>query len=151
MLPLPSAQKTAYKPASLTFHFRIQLMPKRSQLFLLPLTESQRPGRLLVLSLLLFPLYLPFSWILLRSGPWDEKRVLWLKSWPALPGFIVQSLEAFDGKPVWARYAAMSVLTVLVLGLLFHLGRTGRSGLFVAFFLAAAFSGWNAWLAFQAY
>jgi hypothetical protein len=126
-------------------------MPKRSQLFLLPLTESQRPGRLWVLLLLLLPLYLPFSWILLRPGPFDEKRMLWLKSWPALPGFVVQSLEVFDGKPVWASYAAMGALTFLVLALLFQLGRTSRSCLFMAVVLAGAFSGWNAWLAFQSY
>lgn len=126
-------------------------MPKRSQLFLLPLTESQRPSRLWVFLLLLLPLYLPFSWILLLPGPWDEKRMLWFKSWPALPGFVVQSLEVFDGKPIWASYAAMGALTVLALTLLFQLGRTSRSGLFVAFVLAAAFSGWNAWLAFQSY
>jgi hypothetical protein len=126
-------------------------MPKRSQLFLLPLTESQRPGRLLVFLLLLLPLYLPFSWILLRDGPFDEKRMLWLKSWPALPGFVVQSLEIFDGKPVWASYTAMGALTFLALVLLFQMGRASRSGLFAAVVLAAAFSGWNAWLAFQAY
>jgi hypothetical protein len=144
-------RKTAYKTASFTFHFWIQHMPKRSQLFLLPLTESQRPRRLWVLLLLLLPLYLPFSWILLKPGPWDEKRMLWVKSWPALPGFVVQSLEAFDGKPIWASYAAMGVLTLLELVLLFQLGRTSRSSLFVAFALAAAFSSWNAWLAFQSY
>ncbi len=126
-------------------------MPKRSQLFLLPLTESQRPGRFWVFLLLLLPLYLPFSWILLRPGPFDQKRMLWLKSWPALPGFVVQSLEVFDGKPVWASYAAMGALTVLALSLLFQMGRTSRSGLFLAVVLAAAFSSWNAWLAFQAY
>jgi hypothetical protein len=126
-------------------------MPKRSQLFLLPLTEAQRPGRLWVLLVLLLPLYLPFSWILFRPGPWDEKRVIWLKSWPALPGFVVQSLEIFDGKPIWASYVAMGVLTFSALVLLFNLGRTSRSGLFVACLLAAAFSGWNAWLAFQSY
>jgi hypothetical protein len=126
-------------------------MPKRSQLFLLPLTESQRPGRLWVLFVLLLPLYLPFGWILLRPGPWDEKRALWLKSWPALPGFVVQSLEVFDGKPIWASYAAMGAVTVLTLGILFKLGRSSRSGLFLAFFIAAAFSCWNAWLAFQSY
>jgi hypothetical protein len=126
-------------------------MPKRSQLFLLPLSESQRPGRLWVLLTVLLSLYLPFSWIPLQPGPWDEKRMLWLKSWPALPGFIVQSLEVFDGKPVWASYAAMGTLTFLALLLLFKLGRTSRSGLFMAFVLAAAFSGWNAWLAFQSY
>jgi hypothetical protein len=126
-------------------------MPKRSQLFLLPLTESQRPGRFWVLLLLLLPLYLPFSWILFRPGPWDEKRVIWLKSWPALPGFVVQSLEVFDGKPVWASYAAMGALTVSALVLLFNLGRTSRPALFVACLLAGAFSGWNAWLAFQSY
>jgi hypothetical protein len=126
-------------------------MPKRSQLFLLPLTESQRPGRLWVLLLLLVPLYLPFSWILLRSGPWDEKRIIWLKSWPALPGFVVQSLDVLDGKPVWASYVAMGCMTFLALVLLFNLGRTSRSALFVACILAGAFSGWNAWLAFHAY
>lgn len=126
-------------------------MPKRSQLFLLPLSESQRPGRFWVLVILLLSLYLPFSWIVLQPGPWDEKRMIWLKSWPALPGFIVQSLEVFDGKPVWASYTAMGALSFLALVLLFKLGRTSRSGLFVAFVLAAAFSGWNAWLAFQSY
>jgi hypothetical protein len=126
-------------------------MPKRSQLFLLPLTESQRPGRFRVFLLLLLPLYLPFSWILLKPGPWDEKRLLWLKSWPALPGFVVQSLEFFDGRPPWASYTAMGALTFLAFLVLFRLGRTSRPSLFVAFVLAASFSGWNAWLAFQSY
>jgi hypothetical protein len=126
-------------------------MPKRSQLFVLPLTEAQRPGRLWVLCSLLVSFYLPFIWIPLKSGPWDEKRLIWLKSWPALPGFVVQSLEIFDGKPIWASYTAMGALTLFALLLLFKLGRSSRSGLFLAFVLGSSFSGWNAWLAFQSY
>ena len=126
-------------------------MSKRSQLFLLPLVEAQRPGRLTVLLLVLLPLYLPFSWILFRSGPWDAKRLMFLKAWPVLPGFVVQSLEALDGRPLWASYTAMAALTLFVLVLLFRVGRLSRTGLAIAFLSGAAFSGWNAWLAYQAF
>ena len=126
-------------------------MPKRSQLFVLPLAEATRPGFLPVFSVVFLAVYLPFSWILFRAGPWDPKRLLWLKSWPALPGFLVQSLDIFEGKPVWSSYAAMGLVTFLVFILLFRLGRASRPALVLAFLLGACFSGWNAWLAFQAY
>lgn len=126
-------------------------MPKRSQLFVLPLQEARRPGRFVVLLWLLLALYAPFSWIALRSGPWDAKRMVWLKSWPALPGFVVQSLAVFESKPIWAGYAAMGVLTLLVLGVLFRIGRSSRTSLMLSIALATAFSSWNAWLAYQAF
>ncbi len=126
-------------------------MPKRSQLFVLPLTEAARPGFLSVSAVVLLSMYLPFCWIPLRPGPWDEKRMLWLKSWPALPGFLVQSLAIFEGKPVWTSYAAMGALSLLLFILLVRTGRSSRPALGLAFVLGAAFSGWNAWLAFQAY
>ncbi len=126
-------------------------MSKRSQLFLLPLSEGQPPGSALVLGLLLVPLYSPFAWILLREGPWDERRWLLLKSWPTLPGFLVRSLVFLEGKPEWVSYSIMGMITVLVFIALWQLGRSSYFGLVVAFFGAALFSSWNAWMAFQAY
>jgi hypothetical protein len=126
-------------------------MAKRSQLFMLPLSETQPPGRLSVLLLTLVALYAPFGWIALRPGPWDDKRLLWLKSWPALPGFLVQSLDVFEGRPVWVSYACMALVTLAALIAFFRLGRLSRTSLALAFVLAAAFSGYSSWLALQSF
>lgn len=126
-------------------------MAKRSQLFMLPLSENKPPSRLAVLLLLLLPLYVPFAWILTRPGPWDEKRWVWIKSLPALPGFIVQSLDIFEGRSIWVSYASMALVALFVLIALFRIGRTSRAGLFLAIALAACYSGYNSWLAFQSF
>jgi len=126
-------------------------MSKRSQLFLLPLSEGQPPRGALVFGLILFTLYSPFSWILLREGPWDERRLLLLKSWPTLPGFLVRSLVFLEGQPEWLSYSIMGLVTLLAFIVLWHLGRSSYFGLLLAFFVAALFSSWNSWMAFQAY
>lgn len=118
---------------------------------MLPLTEAKPPGFLAVLAVVLLGLYAPFAWIATVPGPWDAKRFLWLKSWPALPGFIIQSLEIFEGKPVWVSYTSMGFVTLVALGVFFKLGRASKASLTIAFLLAAAFSGWNSWLAYQAF
>jgi hypothetical protein len=126
-------------------------MSNRSQLFLLPLSEAQPPRGALVFLLLLFPTYLPFAWLLLKDGVWDERRWVLLKAWPALPGFVVRSLVFLDGAPEWAIYTLMGVLTALVLLFLWQLGRVSYFFLVLAFCLAGLFSSWNAWMAYQAY
>ena len=126
-------------------------MAKRSQLFMLPLSDAKPPGRLSVLFLTVVALYAPFSWIVFRSGPWDDKRLLWLKSWPALPGFLVQSLDVFEGRPVWVSYACMGMVTFLALTLFFRLGRISRPWLATTCVLAAAFSSYSSWLALQSF
>ena len=126
-------------------------MAKRSQLFMLPLTEAKPPSVLTVLTVVLLGLYSPFAWIAILPGPWDAKRFLWLKSWPALPGFIVQSLDLFEAKPLWLSYGSMGLVTLLAFGVFFKIGRANRSWLAVSFVLAAAFSGWNSWLAYQVF
>lgn len=126
-------------------------MPKRSQLFMLPLSEAKPPGRLTVLLLMLVALYAPFGWIVVRPGPWDEKRLLWLKSWAALPGFLVQSLDVFEGRPIWLSYACMGVVTLFALAIFFRMGRVSRPWLATSFVLAAAFSGYSSWLALQSF
>jgi hypothetical protein len=126
-------------------------MAKRSQLFMLPLSETKPPGRLPVLLLMVVALYAPFCWIALRPGPWDEKRMLWLKSWAALPGFLVQSLDVFGGRPVWVSYACMGLVTVLAVIVFFRLGRLSRPWLLTAFVLATAFSSYSSWLALQSF
>ena len=126
-------------------------MSKRSQLFLLPLSEGQPPGGASVFGLRLFSLYSPFAWILLREGPWDDRRWLLLKSWLTLPGFLVRSLVFLEGQPEWLSYSIMGVVTFLVFITLWHLGRSSYFGLLLAFLVAALFSSWNSWMAFQAY
>ncbi len=126
-------------------------MAKRSQLFMLPISETKPPSPVVVVVLTLLPLYAPFAWILARPGAWDEKRWLWIKSWPALPGFVVQSLDIFEGRPIWVNYASMGLLTLVMLVVFYQLGRISRSWLILSFLLAAGYSGYNSWLAFQAY
>ena len=126
-------------------------MSKRSQLFLLPLSEGQPPGGASVFGLILFSLYSPFAWILLREGPWDDRRWLLLKSWLTLPGFLVRSLVFLEWQPEWLSYSIMGVVTFLVFITLWHLGRSSYFGLLLAFLVAALFSSWNSWMAFQAY
>jgi hypothetical protein len=132
-------------------HCNPQIMSKRSQLFLLPLSEAQPPKGILVFIILLVALYAPFGWIVLFQGPWDEHRVLWLKSVPTLPGFIVRSLVFLEGQPEWLNYSLMGLVTVLVLSALWQMGRRSYLAMVFAFVVGAAFSSWNAWMAYQAF
>lgn len=126
-------------------------MSKRSQFFILPLSELRPPGTPAVLITLLFSLYSPFFWILLEKGPWDPKRIFWLKSLPALPGLCIQTLGILDSFPPLASYCAMGVATILILFLGWKIGRQTRLSLLVAFLLVLGFSSWNSWLAYQSF
>ena len=126
-------------------------MSKRSQLFLLPLSEAQPPKGSVVFAALLVALYAPFGWIVVFQGPWDAHRLLWLKSWPTLPGFIVRSLVFLEGQPEWLNYTLMGLLSALVFFSLWQIGRRSYLAMAFAFLLGALFSSWNAWLAYQAF
>ncbi len=126
-------------------------MSKRSQLFLLPLSEAQPPKGFLVFAVLLVSLYAPFGWIVLFQGPWDEHRILWLKSLPTLPGFIVRSLVFLEGQPEWLNYSLMGLVAILLLVALWQIGRRSYMALVFAFLVGAVFSSWNAWMAYQAF
>lgn len=126
-------------------------MPKRSQLFLLPLTEQSPPSLLKVVTVLLLCLYAPFSWLVIFEGPWDERRFSWIKSWPTLPGLLVQSLDVVAKASPQTGYGLMAVFTILVFLLLCRIARTNNLGLLAASVLGLAFSAWNSWMAFKAY
>ena len=126
-------------------------MPKRSQLFLLPLTEKRPPSLLKVVTLLLFSLYAPFSWLIIFEGPWDARRFSWIKSWPTLPGLLVQSLDVVAKASPQTGYGLMAGFTALIFLVLCKIARTNNLGLVTAAVLGLAFSAWNSWMAFKAY
>ena len=126
-------------------------MPKHSQLFLLPLAEQKPPRLLKVVTIVLLCLYAPFSWLLIFDGPWDERRLSWIKSWPTLPGLLVQSLDVVANSSARAGYGLMAGFTLLVFLVLCRIGRTNNFGLLLSGILGLGFSSWNSWLAFKAY
>jgi hypothetical protein len=126
-------------------------MPKNSQLFLLPLAEQKPPGLLKVMTTVLLSLYAPFSWLLIFDGPWDERRFSWIKSWPTLPGLLVQSLDVVAHASARVGYGLMAAFTLLVFLVLCRIGKTNNFGLILSGILGLAFSSWNSWLAYKAY
>jgi hypothetical protein len=126
-------------------------MPKRSQLFLLPLQE-QKPPRFWVVGIwVLLSLYLPFGWLVIFEGPWDQRRLSWIQSWPVLPGLLAQCLAPVASAPPRVSYSIMGVLTLLIFALLFKLGRKGKIALVLAVLLGTAYASLNSWMAFDAY
>ncbi len=126
-------------------------MSKRSQFFLLPLSEPRPPSVLGVLLVLLPALYAPFLWIPLQEGAWDPKRWFWLKSLPALPGLFVQSIAVFADATPTVSYSAMGAATFLLLVFAYLIGRQSRGALIFAFLCVLGTSGWNSWLAYQSF
>jgi hypothetical protein len=126
-------------------------MRRKSQLFLLPLQEQNAPRAWMVSAWVLVSLYLPFGWLVLFEGPWDQRRLSWIKSWPLLPGLVMQSLEPVASAPPQVSYSLMGAVTLAAFVLLFRLGRKGVTALILAFLLGAGFASFNSWLAFQAY
>jgi hypothetical protein len=126
-------------------------MAKRSQLFLLPLREQKPPGIWAVVFFVWMSLYLPFVWLVVFEGPWDQRRWSWIQSWPLLPGLVVQSLEPVASTTPQVSYALMGAVSFAAFVVLFRLGRKSRPFLLLAFLLGAAYASYNSWLAFQAY
>ncbi len=126
-------------------------MGKRSQLFLLPLQQQNRPRAWVTLLCLLASLYAPFGWLVLFEGPWDQRRLSWIQSWPLLPGLVVQSLEPVAQASPEVSYSLMGGVTLAAFIFLYQLGRKGAAALLFACLLGAAFASLNSWLAFQAY
>ncbi|MEY2597882.1 MAG: hypothetical protein RLZZ142_141 [Verrucomicrobiota bacterium] len=126
-------------------------MSKRSQFFMLPLSQPRPPGALRVLLLLLLALYTPFGWIGLESGPWDPKRWALLKTLPTLPGLFIQSIAPLSTQDPVVSLCLMGTATFLLLCLLYKIGRQSTTALCLAFLAALAASSWNSWLAFQSF
>ena len=126
-------------------------MRRKSQLFLLPLQEQNAPKAWVVGVWVAASLYVPFVWLVLFGGPWDQRRLSWIKSWPLLPGLVMQCLEPVASAPPQVSYSLMGAVTLAVLVLLYRLGRKGTVALILACLLGASFASINSWLAFQAY
>jgi hypothetical protein len=104
-----------------------------------------------VVPIVLLCLYAPFSWLLIFDGPWDERRFSWIKSWPTLPGLLVQSLDVVAHASARTGYALMAGFTLLVFLVLCRIGKTNNFGLILSGILGLAFSSWNSLLAYKAY
>ena len=104
-----------------------------------------------VVTTVLVCLYSPFSWLLIFDGPWDERRFSWIKSWPALPGLLVQSLDVVAHASAKTGYGLMSGFTLVIFLVLCRIAKTSNAGLILAAIIGIAFSTWNSWLAFKAY
>ena len=67
-------------------------------------------------------LYLPFSWLLLISYPWDGYRLFWIKLWTILPGFLVGMLLHPNDR---VEFPAMALTTLALAALGTWIGSYG--------------------------
>lgn len=92
--------------------------------------------------------YLPFSWVALITYPWGEYRLLWLKMWPILPGF----LAALPMPPTMgARLSAMAAATLLLFACNTLLATRGRWQFCFAALLSFALATFSSFCAYAAF
>ena len=126
-------------------------MPRRSQLFILPILAPQRPSVFSSLFFLTSALYAPFLWILFINAPWDDRRIFWLKSIPALPGFFIQTIGPVEQLSPTVSFSIMGSIAFFTLLFALLFGRQSRPALVFAVIVLLAFSSWNSWIAYQSF
>jgi hypothetical protein len=94
-------------------------------------------------------LWLPFSWLVLMGGGWDDYRLGWLKMWPFLPGFLPGAL-LFHPNDV-LEFSTMAASTLVVMIGLTWLACRSRLMLVVAAAVALLISIPSALLAYTVY
>ncbi|QDT44304.1 hypothetical protein Pan241w_44130 [Gimesia alba] len=80
----------------------------------------RRPSLKVVVPVILFCTYYPYSWLILSKGSWTGYRWTWIKMWPALPGLMPRAM-LFHHIPDALALAGMLAITVILVGLLIYL------------------------------
>jgi hypothetical protein len=83
-------------------------------------------------------LWLPFSWLVLMSGGWDEYRLSWLRMWPILPGLVPGALFFHPNDAI--EFSVMGATTLMIVSSLIWLGCRGRISLLAAVTIALMIS-----------
>ncbi len=105
----------------------------------------------LSLAVVLLGLYTPFSWLLLIDEPWSGYRLLWLRLWPLLPGFLPAAWLLHARVNDSLEFRAMGVTSLMLTTGLTWLGSYGRWRLAAAFALALLVSAPTAVMAYAAF
>src|SRR5690606_2827623 len=90
-------------------------------------------------------LYLPFSWLILMSGPWDSYRWHWIKLWPVLPGLPAGLvLHPKDH----AENLLSGIVTAILIAIVTAMGARSRRALIITNMIALSCASMTSWLAF---
>ncbi|MCA9016120.1 MAG: hypothetical protein KDA77_12380 [Planctomycetaceae bacterium] len=89
----------------------------------------RRPSLKVVIPIILFCIYYPYSWLILSKGTWTAYRWTWIKMWPALPGIIPRAIF-FHRIPDGLAFAGMLAISIILVALIIYLA--SRSNWFFA-------------------
>ncbi|WP_417375522.1 hypothetical protein [Gimesia maris] len=85
-----------------------------------PWKVGRRPSFKIVVPVILFCTYYPYSWLILSKGTWTSYRWTWIKMWPALPGILPRALWFHDLSDGLAL-AGMYLISCLLIALMIYL------------------------------
>jgi hypothetical protein len=80
---------------------------------------------LIALALTLCCLYAPFGWLLWMDYPWNGYRLLWIRLWPLLPGFVPGTMLLHGHVPDPVEFASWGAATAGLIAALTYLGSRG--------------------------
>lgn len=115
------------------------------------LRARKRSGFGLSLAVVLLGLYTPFGWLLLIDYPWTSYRLLWLKLWPLLPGFLPAAWLLHARVSDSLEFKTMGVTSFVLITGLTWLGSYGRWRLAAAFAFALLVSAPTAMMTYAAF
>lgn len=85
----------------------------------------RRPSLKVVIPVILFCTYYPYSWLILSKGDWTAYRWTWIKMWPALPGISFRAIF-FHHLLDSLTFAGMLVISVVLVALFVYLASRRR-------------------------
>ncbi|WP_417386006.1 hypothetical protein [Gimesia sp.] len=80
----------------------------------------RRPSLKIVVPVILFCTYYPYSWLILSKGTWTSYRWTWIKMWLALPGILPRAAW-FREFPDGLALAIMYLISILFVALMIYL------------------------------
>ncbi|WP_339727166.1 hypothetical protein [uncultured Gimesia sp.] len=85
----------------------------------------RRPSLKVVIPVILFCTYYPYSWLILSKGSWTAYRWTWIKMWPVLPGISFRAMF-FHHLLDSLTLAGMLVISVMLVTLVIYVASRRR-------------------------
>ncbi len=86
---------------------------------------AKRPSLKVVVPIILFCTYYPYSWVILNEGSWTGYRWTWIKMWPGLPAIAPRALFFHYVSDGFA-YLLMLLITAVLVILMIYLASLRR-------------------------
>ncbi|QDU07930.1 hypothetical protein [Gimesia aquarii] len=113
-------------------------------------SRAKRPSLKVVIPVILFCTYYPYSWLILNDGSWTDYRWAWIKMWPGLPALAPRALffhHVSDG----LAFSGMLLISLVLVSLMIYLASLRRWLFGVIAPLVFILSALNSMLAYALY